>query len=268
MPSIQKRLHGTMLVLPMLLVAAAGCDIAMADFAEKQTAEWRKTYELRPGGRVDISNVNGKIDVMPGQGDTVEVVATKIARAGSKDEAKQALGRIEIRESASADGIKIETHFDRGAATLFSKANWQVQYSVKVPANAELKVSTVNGGVEIAGISGRITAETTNGGVKARDVAGMIEATTTNGGVEVDLVEVPEGGVKLECTNGGIRLSLPSSARASVSARITNGGINTDGLAFETRGTTNRRRLDGDLNGGGPRISLEGTNGGIRIQAR
>jgi hypothetical protein len=79
---------------------------------------------------------------------------------------------------------------------------------------------------------------------------------------------VPEGGVKLACTNGGIKLSLPADARASVSARITNGGIVTDGLAFETRGSSSRRRLDGDLNGGGPRISLEGTNGGIRIRSR
>jgi hypothetical protein len=268
MPAIHTRLRAAALVLPILLVTSAGCDLAMADFAEKETAEWRKTYELRPGGRVEIGNVNGKIDVRPGPGSTVEIVATKTARAASKDAARQTLGRIEIRDGSSADGVKVETHFDRGAAGLFSHSNWQVEYAVRVPANSEVRVTTVNGGIDIAGVTGRINAEATNGGVKARDVAGMIEATTTNGGVEVDLTTVPEGGVKLECTNGGIKLSLPADARASVSARITNGGIETDGLAFETRGSSSRRRLDGDLNGGGPRISLEGTNGGIRIRSR
>jgi hypothetical protein len=268
MPAIHTRLRAAALVLPVLLIASAGCDIAMADFAEKETAEWRKTYELRPGGRVEIANVNGKIDVMPGQGTTVEIVARKTARAANKDAARQTLGRIEIRDGSSADGVKVETHFDRGAGGLFGRSNWQVEYTVKVPANSEVRVSTVNGGIEIAGVHGRITAEATNGGVKARDVAGMIEATTTNGGVEVDLSTVPEGGAKLECTNGGIKLSLPSDARATVSARITNGGIDTDGLAFETHGSSTRRRLDGDLNGGGPRISLEGTNGGIQIRRR
>src|SRR2546430_8930689 len=35
---------------------------------------------------------------------------------------------------------------------------------VKVPAGAEVKFTTVNGGIEVTGLQGRITAETTNGG--------------------------------------------------------------------------------------------------------
>jgi hypothetical protein len=268
MPTTRKRQRTVMLVLPLLLAASAACDIAMGQAGEQEVAEWRKTYDLTPGGRVEIGNVNGKIDVVSGQGNAVEIVARKSARAASKDAAVQTLGRIEIRESASADGIKVETHFERSAASLFSHANWQVQYTVRVPANAELKLSTVNGGVEITGVSGRITAEATNGGVRARDISGVIEASTTNGGVDVDLSKVAEGGATLECTNGGIRLRLPADAAASVSARVTNGGIDTGGLGFQMRGQSSQRRMDGDLNGGGPRITLEGTNGGITISSR
>lgn len=267
MSSIPTRLRPTVLVLPMLLVASAACDIAMADFTEKETAEWRKSYELRPGGQVEISNVNGKIDVVTGEGNTVEVVATKIARGANTEAAKQTLGRIEIREGASADGVKIETRFERPGG-LFGQANWQVQYRVTVPVQANLKLSTINGGVEITGVGGHINAEATNGGIKARDIAGMIEATTTNGGVDVDLLKVAEGGARLECTNGGIHLRLPADAAASISARVTNGGIDTGGLRLQTRGESTRRRMDGDLNGGGPRITLEGTNGGINISGR
>jgi len=256
------------LILPALLIASAGCDIAMADFREKETAEWRKSYELRPGGRVEIGNVNGKIEVTPGQGNTVEVVALKISRAASRDAAKETLGRIEIRENATPEVVKIETHVQRANGGLFNHSNWQVEYTVKVPASAELKLSTVNGGVEITGVSGRVVAEATNGGIVARGLSGAVEASTTNGGVEIDLARVADGGVKLECTNGGIVLRLPSDAKATISARMTNGGIDTGNLALQTRGEANRRRVDGDLNGGGPRISLEGTNGGIEISGR
>jgi len=126
----------------------------------------------------------------------------------------------------------------------------------------------VNGGVELPGLTGRVNAEATNGGVRGRDIGGAIEATTTNGGVEMDLAAVAPGGVKLECTNGGIILRLPSDAKATIAARITNGGIDTKGLNLQSRGESSNRRLDGDLNGGGPRIALEGTNGGIEISAR
>ncbi len=263
-----RRLRAVTLCLPLLFAASAGCDIAMADFKDQETAEWRKTFELQPGGRVEVSNVNGKIDVVTGQGNTVEIVAQKTGRAGSKEAAKEALDRIQITDSVAGGVIKVETKLDRTSGGMFDHSSRQVQYTVRVPAGAELKVTTVNGGVEIAGVSGRIHAEATNGGIKARDIGGAIEATTTNGGVEVDLTSVSADGVKLECTNGGIELRVPADAKASISARITNGGIETSGLNLQNRGEATKRRMDGDLNGGGPRISLEGTNGGISIRAR
>jgi hypothetical protein len=258
-------------LLPVLVVAsaeAAGCDIAMADLREKQTAEWRKSYELQPGGRLEISNVNGKIDVQPATGTTVEVVVEKSARAGSVEAAKEAIARIEIQETVSPSNVRIETKVQRRTGGLFGGWNQEVHYMVKAPPSTEVRLNTVNGGIEIAGITGRITAEATNGGVKAHDVSGAIDASTTNGGVEVDLAAVADAGVKLGCTNGGIRLRLPTTAKATIAARITNGGINTDGINLETAGEASRRRLDGRMNGGGPRIELEGTNGGIRISAR
>ena len=126
----------------------------------------------------------------------------------------------------------------------------QVAYTVRMPAGAEAKFTTVNGGVDVTGLSGRVTAETTNGGVTARDIAGTIEASTTNGGVEVDLARLGEGGAKLECTNGGIKLRLPADSKATISASVTNGGIDLGGLSVETS-QMSRRRVEGRLNGGG-----------------
>lgn len=267
MQVLKIRGHAAALLLPALLMISTGCDIAMADFSEQESAEWRKTYQLSPGGRIEISNVSGKIQVSPGEGNTVEVYAKRIGKASSKDGAKSALERVQIVDSSDAGVIKVETKVDRSGVT-FGHSQTQVEYVVRVPENAELKVTTVNGGVELTGLDGRVIAEATNGAILASDIGGPIEASTTNGGVEVDLASVDEGGVKLECTNGGIKLRLPRDAKATINARISNGGISADGLDLETRGESNRRRLDGDLNGGGPRIELQGTNGGIEISAR
>ena len=255
------------LMLP-LLAASAACDIAMADHKEKDSAEWRRTYELQPGGRLEIDNINGKIDVRPGTGNTVEVVAVKIAHGPSKEAAREALGRIDIKDESSPSLVKIETRLQRGDGGLFSGGSLQVEYTVRVPVALNIRVSTVNGGVEITGLEGTIDAEATNGGIRGREIGGAIEASTTNGGVDVELSKVVGAGVSLETTNGGIKLRLPSSAKASISARIVNGGIETDGLSLDTATRPTKRRLDGQLNGGGPRIQLEGTNGGIRISAR
>lgn len=268
MKTMPRRVRGAALVLPLVIVGAAsvastGCDLAMQHYNEKQTAEWRKTYDLQPGGRIEIRNINGKIDVQPSAGNSVEVIAEKTARAGSVEAAKAALDLIEIQETASAVEIRIQTRMQR-LGGLFGGGNQQVHYTVKVPVMAEATFSTINGGVQIVGLKGRITAEATNGSIKAYDISGPIDATTTNGGVEVELADVSDSGVKLGCTNGGIELKLPATAKANISAHVVNGGINTSGLQIEPI-ESSRRRLEARLNGGGPQIELSGTNGGIRI---
>jgi DUF4097 and DUF4098 domain-containing protein YvlB len=258
------------LLLPLLLVslASAGCDIVTADLRAQETAEWHKTYQLDANGRVEIGNVNGKIRVEPSTGNAVEVTAIKKARGASAESAKAALERASIVEDVSSSHIKIETKIKRQEGIVFNGSNVQVEYQVKVPAGAEARFTTVNGGIEITGLEGRVTAETTNGGVTTRGITGQLDASTTNGGLDIDLAKVAEGGVKLDCTNGGIHVRLPRDAKATISASISNGGISAGGLPIDTTGENNRRRLEGRMNGGGPRIQIEGTNGGITFSGR
>ncbi len=265
-PMVRRRLLPA-LVLP-LLIASTGCDIVTAEFRSEEKSEWRKTYPLDASGHVEISNINGKIDVQPGDGNAVEVVAIKKAKGPSPEAAKAALERIEILEDVAAGRVKIETKVKSSSGGMFNGGGLQVEYRVRVPAGAEVKLETVNGGIDVSGLKGRVNAETTNGGVEARDISGTLVATTTNGGLDIELAEMPEGGVKLECTNGGIKVQLPRDAKASISARISNGGIHTDGLMIEAVGDQSRRRLEGRLNGGGPRLEIEGTNGGITLNGR
>lgn len=255
-------------MLPLLLVAASGCDLAMAGHAQSASTDWRKKWDLPPDGRVEILNVNGKIDVQPSAGGSLEVVAHKSASAASVEAAREALGRIEIAEEASTGGIRLETKMPKDTGGLFTRVNQQVNYVVTLPAGAEVVMRTVNGGITLEGLSGRIEARTTNGGIKASHISGPINAATTNGGVEVDLEHLDEAGVTLSCTNGGIRLRLPTDAKATLSARVTNGGVSMDGLTLDKSGDNNRRRLEGRINGGGAPVRIEGTNGGISISAR
>jgi hypothetical protein len=243
---------------------AGGCELVTAQ--EKATADWTKTYPLAAGGRVEIANVNGRIGVEAWDGATVEVRAERTGKGSTPEAARRMLDRIEIREDVAPGRIRLETKVAN--ASHWFGGGTEVRYYVKVPAQAELALETVNGGIEITGVRGRVTAETTNGGVTARQLGGSIEASTTNGGLDVEVDTVADRGINLECTNGGITLRLPRTAKADLSARITNGGIDAENVDIALTGEATRRRLEGRLNGGGPRIDLEGTNGGIRISTK
>ncbi len=247
-------------------VALTGCDLVMTDLSAQSTETWTKTYALAPGGRVDVSNINGRIEVQPADGSQVEVRAEKIGKGATDEAAKQALGRIEIVEHASDTEIRLETKVAGMGG--FNLGGTEVRYFLKVPAGTQVQVGTTNGAIKLDRLSGDISAETTNGGITGTSLSGRVKASTTNGAIDMDLDALGQGGVSLETTNGGVELTIPRSAAATISARLANGSINASDLPVQASGETSRRRLDGTLNGGGERIDVETTNGSITIRGK
>jgi DUF4097 and DUF4098 domain-containing protein YvlB len=144
-----------------------------------------------------------------------------------------------------------------------------VIYTVQVPPGVHVDLRTTNGGVRLDNVGGEVRAASTNGGVRGRlaDVS-VLDARTTNGGVELELTGTlaRDGRVSLTSTNGGVRLAVPESTQGDLVARCTNGRVSVSDLPFEADGEQTRRRAAGRLNGGGARIDLQTTNGGVAIR--
>jgi hypothetical protein len=254
----------------VLALAGAGCDVSVGDHglsmniaSGKATDEWKRTYTIAAGGRLEIVNTNGIIQASPAGGGQVEVRAERIAKASTDEGAQELLKQLELREDVSPDRVRIET---RGPATRIRRSGHEVRYYVRVPDGLAVQFETTNGAVRLENLKGQIVASTTNGGVRGSGLSGSVKASSTNGGVTIEMSSVT-GDVDLGTTNGGIRLELPADVKAALDARCVNGGISvSDDLPFQ--GERTRRRVSGTLNGGGPRISVETVNGGVRISAR
>jgi DUF4097 and DUF4098 domain-containing protein YvlB len=242
--------------------ALAGCDIAFTDLRAQSKDEWSRSYDLAAGGTVEVHNVNGSIEVESSGDGKLHVWAERVAKAPHEAAAKELLQKIEIVDQVTANRIRIETRGPRG---LFGTAQTYVSYRVAVPEGASVKVTNTNGRITVRDVTGAVEARTTNGGVAGHGLKGRIDASTTNGGIDIAADAVAAEGITLETTNGGVSLAIPSSTKADISASVTNGGIDSGGLAIERLAESSRRRLEGRLNGGGAKIRLETTNGGIRI---
>ncbi|HYH46749.1 MAG TPA: DUF4097 family beta strand repeat-containing protein, partial [Thermoanaerobaculia bacterium] len=123
-------------------------------------------------------------------------------------------------------------------------------------------LSTTNGGVSVEDVEGNIRLRSTNGGLTVVNATGTLDGVTTNGGINAQLSDV-NGDISLQTTNGGVNLRLPENLRASVDIATSNGGIHSD-LAVEGCKKT-KRSLTGDINGGGGKLHVRSTNGGVRI---
>jgi hypothetical protein len=262
----------TVLALALCLSAsgAAACDISIGDTGfnvgmanSKATETWTRSYVVSAGGSFEVENTNGMVEVLQGTGPKVEVSAEKIAKASSDETAKDMLTKIEIVETVKPDSVRLVTKTPK----TFGSGGAEVKYTIKVPAGLRVHAGTTNGGIKLTGVSNDIEASTTNGGVNGEDLSGTIDASTTNGGVHLAFSKLAPGGLKAETTNGGVSVSVPTDTKATISAHVTNGGFGVENLNVVST-EQNRHHLEGTLNGGGPRIELGTTNGGISLKGK
>lgn len=255
--------------LPLVaaLSLTAGCDLALSGAREEATETVNLTFPLSPGGTLDISTTNGRIEVVAGAGPGVEVRAVKVAKAATKEGAAELLKKLQIKEEVTADLVKLRAERDGGKGA--NLQSWgtsaEVRYFVKVPANTRVLLSTTNGPIEVDDVTAAAHLETVNGPIKARGLGGEVKASTVNGGVDIGLAALTAD-VSVETTNGGVTVRLPADAKALLLGRTTNGGLTIDGLQVEEV-ERSRRRLEARVNGGGRRIEAETTNGGITFTA-
>ncbi|MEZ5320030.1 MAG: DUF4097 family beta strand repeat-containing protein [Vicinamibacterales bacterium] len=265
------RLTGLRPLATAVLIAAAygstGCQINF-DSGMEARDEWRRTYPLEADGAVEIRESNGRISVTGTDGNQVEVVAERIAKAPTEEAAKAALEDVKIEETISPREVVLDSTTkgpDIGLG-IGSRIQHRVNYTVRVPRGARVTLRSANGAIEVTDVGGRVRIAATNGRITAKGLGDGAEITSTNGVITVEAASIGRG-LSCETTNGVIDVTVPAGVQADLSARTTNGGISTDGLEVHEIEKT-RRRLDATIGGGGPEIRLQTTNGMIRLRGR
>ncbi len=197
-----------------------------------------------------------------GTGSQVEVIAERTARGMTDEDAKKLLGQVQAVEESTPARLRLEMKAPAGEA-----GHIEVKYHVKVPSGVSVRLRTTNGEISVMQLTGAVNAVGNNGSVRGRDLSGAVEASMTNGTVRLEMAAVAPGGIRAETVNGAVDVTIPAGAKADVDANCVNGRIALNDIKLDGPEAT-RRHVGGRLNGGGPRIALETTNGGIRISAK
>jgi len=263
MPTRLPRIGWLPVVIASALIAlGSGCGFLPTSEARDK---WTKSYPLTAGGTFELKNTNGRIQIDATDGSTIEVVAEKIARAASDEGAREAVRRIEITETVAPDRVLLDS--TKGGGGFQINVSKRVDFVVKVPRTAQVRIETTNGDIEVTGLAGAFRAEATNGQIRGTGLENRAEVETTNGQVSLAFAKLAEGGVSCTTTNGAVEVLLPQDAKASVTADVTNGEIETGGLNL-TIVKQSRRHLEATIGGGGPQVRVETTNGSVAVRGR
>jgi hypothetical protein len=230
---------------------------------------WEFRSTVKPSQHVWIRNTNGPVDVVAGSGDTLEVRAEKSWRHSSPSS-------VEIVSVPTERGVTICALWegrerrcgDGGDYHLngVHKNDVAVRFTVKLPRGVPIEASTVNGPLEIDGVSAPVEASTVNGRILVNTARGPVKATTVNGSIEAMMEALASGDVELTTVNGSITAALPPKLNASLNAETVNGRVQTD-FPVKITGKISTRHLRGTIgNGVGPTLRLSTVNGSITIR--
>jgi len=239
----------------------ARCERQQRDAERSVHCEVREATIPVPA-RLDVeASPNGGVSVRAAERNDVHVTARVQTWATTEATARELAQRIRIETSEG----RIRAEGPRN--TEEQRQGWSVSFVVSAPGRIDLAARTVNGGVDVSGITGDVNLQTVNGGIHLEGVDGEVEAHTTNGGIEARLANGWRGeSVSLHTTNGAISLAVPEGFAAALSASTVHGAIETD-FPVTVQGRIGRS-LTAQIGGGGPPVRLATTNGAISIRRR
>jgi DUF4097 and DUF4098 domain-containing protein YvlB len=234
---------------------------------ELQRDEWQQTYSLAANGRVTLHNINGAVHIQGWERNEVKVDAVK--RAYKRERLDEA--RIEVH--ADADSIDIRTRYPYDEMNFTDDEPHRydnpasVEYTLTVPRGVRLEnIELINGGLDLANLSGEVHASCINGKLTAHDLSGEAKLSTINGTLDATFAQLnTDHPLVLSSVNGEVLLTIPSDANAEIKATTVHGEISNNlGLPVH-RGRYVGADLNGQIGNGGARIRLDNVNGLIHI---
>ena len=153
----------------------------------------------------------------------------------------------------------------RSAETALSSVSGSIRSQVQTP---RLDLRAVSGRIQAGGASGEVAAETVSGSIRVD--AGRVQrlsAEAVSGSVEVAASGLAPGGkVSLQTVSGAITLTLPRTVSAQLAVKTFSGGIQSDAGQVEKPRYGPGRSLDTRLGGGDGDISINAHSGSVRVE--
>lgn len=266
----------------------------------QRTAErvFEQEFSVGPGGALVVDLPDGDVEVRAGSGSTVRVEAFISAR--DMEWGREVFDRMRFRANLRGTTVRVDGEDPRS-----ERHEWRdgrgvsVRAVIIVPAAFDVDVGTSDGDIALEQIDGRVELRssdgdievnavtggelrvqtsdgdiladridvgrtwlrTSDGDIQVRNFNGALEANTSDGDIEVYLAD--HQGVALSTNDGDITIHAPEDLGADV---VLEGEDLSVPRGFSLRGQVTRRRIEGTMNGGGPRLEARTHDGEIWLK--
>ena len=239
--------------------AQQGNDVVIkGDFErENHWFQWFDEYDVQWNIRVP-SHYNVDLQTSGGSIDLSKVGGTVLARtSGGSISAGQLGGTATLKTS----GGSIQVAGANGALVAKTSGG-----SIRIGDTAgPVEARTSGGSISLANVNGTVVAHTSGGGIHIEGAMGSIDASTSGGSIQAEMLRQPTGDSRLSTSGGGVVVTMADRIAVDIDARASGGGVTSD-VPVTIMGRQDDDQLNGKINGGGPKLVLRTSGGGIRLK--
>jgi hypothetical protein len=143
-------------------------------------------------------------------------------------------------------------------------------------------IEAAGGDVEVSNVDGELRVDGRRVDIELTDIDGPVEVTNTDGRVRVEALHTPlriEGRrteislqmtetapVDANTTDDSIEVTLPPDGGATLDVLATDGDVRMEGLAIAVTKQNREQLVQGEIDGGGPPISLRVARGVVSVK--
>ena len=222
--------------------------------------EIRQSYKLDPGARVELSGLNGAVNIETSDSNTAEVYIERTASC------QEAMDRRKVTIESNPNSLRIrgDKSDDAGFFSRLFGGSANERTTLKLPRQIALTAKGVNGAFVTSDIDGAVEITGINGRVQVGSAIGTATFKGINGSMVVGLKRIDQEGVTLSGINGNIELQLGADVNADFDARGLNGRVISDlpGVQIDKE---KRGKYWARIGNGGAGITAKGINGNIRF---
>jgi len=237
--------------------------------------DFQRNYSLGSGGSINVRNISGDVKVTGYDGQAVIVTGIKEGRTRDK---------VSIEDQSSGNTVDVRVRYPERC----NDCDASVRFEVKVPRNVAYRfnsISSVSGEVDVADVSGEVTAKSISGEVTVNNasgpvnassvsgnvhvgrVEGTVNAKSTSGNVEVEIISLEgTGNMEFGSVSGNVRVKLPGNLDAEVNLSTMTGDLKTDfPLTIEEAKHGSGRKANGRIGNGGRQLKLSSVSGDLSL---
>jgi hypothetical protein len=194
------------------------------------------------GGSINLSNLGGTVLARTSGG---SITAAKLGGAATL---KTSGGSIQVDGASSSLVAKTS-----GGSILIGGTT------------GEVEARTSGGSITLSRVGGNVVAHTSGGGIRIEGLMGSVDASTSGGSIHAELLRQPSRDSRLSTSGGGLVVTMADRIAVDLDARASGGGVTSD-VPVTVIGTQDDDELHGKINGGGPKLVLRTSGGGIRVK--